>query len=42
MLVNTKEVIKYGKKTYIVFIDPNTDMEEFIETQDADSEFDSY
>lgn len=42
MLVNTHEVFKSNNKVYLVFWDTSNDCEEFIETEDANSEFENY
>lgn len=39
MLINTREVIKYNNKKYVVFIDPETDREEFIETNNIEEKY---
>jgi hypothetical protein len=42
MLRNTHEVVRSGKNQYIVFVDPETEREEFIRTDDPKSEFETY
>jgi hypothetical protein len=42
MLMNTHEVIKDGRKQYIVFIDTTTATEVFIPTNDPQSEYEIY
>lgn len=42
MLRNTHEIIKDGRKQYVVFIDTNTSREVFIPTNDPKSEYESY